>query len=59
MKAVRTYEAYRAERAKNEEWANLVSRLMPPYRRNRRRDPLEAKLLRERGTPTSLIGPVK
>ena len=29
-----------------------------PYRRKRRRDPEKARLLRERGTPEQLIGPV-
>jgi hypothetical protein len=30
-----------------------------PYRRERPRDPDEARLLRERGTPEHLIGPEK
>jgi hypothetical protein len=34
----------------------LTSRL-PPYRRERPRDPAEAQFLRERGTPEELIGP--
>lgn len=30
-----------------------------PYRRERPRDPEEARLLRERGTPEHLIGPTR
>jgi hypothetical protein len=36
--------------------ARLRSSLQP-YRRERPRDPEEARLLRERGTPERLIGP--
>jgi hypothetical protein len=35
-----------------------IARAFPrPYRRERPRDPEEARLLRERGTPERLIGP--
>lgn len=28
---MRTYETWRSERAKNEAWADLVNRSLPPY----------------------------
>jgi hypothetical protein len=34
-----------------------IERAFGPYRRERPRDPDEAELLRERGTPEHLIGP--
>lgn len=53
----RTYEEYRVERPQNEGWAARVKSAMLPYERDRLRDGDEARLLRERGTPESLIGP--
>jgi hypothetical protein len=46
--------------ARHDEERKRVERLtagMPPYRRERPRDPEEARFLRERGTPEHLIGP--
>lgn len=38
-------------------WVERVNAALPPYRRMKPRDPHEARLLRERGTPEHLIGP--
>lgn len=55
-----TIEQWRERAAEERERARqLASRLPRPYRRERPRDPDEAKLLRERGTPERLIGPEK
>ena len=37
--------------------ASIRRAFTKPYRRERQRDPEEARLLRERGTPEHLIGP--
>jgi hypothetical protein len=37
--------------------ARIEAAFVEPYRRERPRDPEEARLLRERGTPERLIGP--
>ena len=37
--------------------ARIEAAFAAPYRRERPRDPEEARLLRERGTPENLIGP--
>lgn len=37
--------------------AKIERAFREPYRRERPRDPDEARLLRERGTPEELIGP--
>jgi hypothetical protein len=37
----------------------LIRAAFGPHRRERPRDPEEARLLRERGTPEHLIGPEK
>ena len=55
---VRTYEAWQAERARNAAWVAQIERALGPYRRERPRDPDEARLLRKIGTPERLIGPV-
>jgi hypothetical protein len=61
--AVRSYETWRAERARNTAWVARVERALAPalgpYRRERPRDPDEAGLLRRIGTPEELIGPVE
>lgn len=61
--AVRSYETWRAERARNAVWVAQVERVLEPalgpYRRERPRDPDEARLLRKIGTPERLIGPVE
>ena len=60
--AVRSYETWKAERARNAVWVAKVERALEPalgpYRRERPRDPDEARLLRQIGTPEELIGPV-
>lgn len=48
----------RRERVR-EDLRRLVAGLPKPYRRERPRDPDEARLLRERGTPERLIGPTR
>lgn len=53
------YKTWKAERPRNEAWARRVDRALGPYRRERPRDPEEAELLREIGTPEELIGPVR
>ena len=53
----RTYEQWKADRAKTAAWAVSVDRALPAYERRRPRDPDEAQLLRLRGTPERLIGP--
>ena len=58
-KAARSYERWRAERTAARRWVELVDRAFGLYRRERPRDPDEAKLLREIGTPERLIGPVE
>lgn len=55
----RTYAKWRAERVANATWAERVERALPEYKRLRPRDPDEAELLRRRGTPARLIGPVR
>jgi hypothetical protein len=56
-RGTRTFAQWQAEREGNAAWAKLVDEALPPYERRRSRDPVEAKLLRERGTPEHLIGP--
>jgi hypothetical protein len=52
------FAARRARRERvREELRRLVGGLPKPYRRERPREPEEARLLRERGTPERLIGP--
>lgn len=58
MGSVRSYQTWQAERPLSECWAQLVNGAMGTYRRERPRDPDEARLLASRGTPVSLIGPV-
>ena len=53
----RTFARWEAEREGNAAWAKLVDAALPRYERRHPRDPAEAKLLRERGTPEHLIGP--
>ena len=55
----RTVEQWRAERPRAEAWAERVLRALPTRARERPRDPEEAALLREIGTPEELIGPVR
>lgn len=53
-----TLEEWRAEREKGRARAKRLAAGFPqPYRRERPRDPDEARLLRELGTPEHLIGP--
>jgi hypothetical protein len=53
-----TIEEWRAERdAGREQARRLIAGFPRPYTRERPRDPEEAQLLRERGTPERLIGP--
>jgi hypothetical protein len=40
-------------------WVERVTKAFGGYRREKPRDPVEARLLRERGTPEHLIGPEK
>ena len=56
---VRSYEQWQRERAENAAWVAAVDRALGPYRRERPRDPEEAALLRELGTPEELIGPIR
>ncbi len=48
-----------ATRTRAEAWVEQVLRSLPTRRRQRPRDPEEAALLREIGTPEELIGPVR
>lgn len=49
---------WEAGREAAERRLSRIARALPrPYRRERPRDPEEARLLRERGTPERLIGP--
>ena len=57
--AVKSYESWKANRPRAEAWAAKVMRALPTTRRERPRDPEEARLLREIGTPEYLIGPVR
>ena len=59
VKTMRRYETWKRERADNAAWVARVDRVLGPYRRERQRDPEEAALLREIGTPEELIGPVR
>jgi hypothetical protein len=53
-----TLREWRAERDEGRARARRLAAGFPqPYRRERPRDPEEARLLRERGTPERLIGP--
>ncbi len=56
---IRTYSQWRADREANTAWIALVDRALPPYKRRRPRDAEEAELLRQRGTPERLIGPIR
>jgi hypothetical protein len=56
---LRTYAQWRADRDANTAWIALVDRALPPYERRRPRDAEEAELLRQRGTPERLIGPIR
>jgi hypothetical protein len=55
----RPYKDWQSERPFNEAWVDLVNQAMPPYERQRVRDADEARLLRERGTASRLIGPTR
>lgn len=55
----RTYEQWKVGRAKDAAWVERVNACLPAYERRRPRDANEAELLRERGTPERLIGPVQ
>lgn len=55
----RTYAQWQADRDANAAWMKLVDRALPLYERRRPRDSKEAELLRQRGTPERLIGPVR
>jgi hypothetical protein len=55
----RSYERWKAECPANTAWVEQVDRALGPYRSERPRDPDEAELLREIGTPEELIGPVR
>ena len=53
-----TITEWRSQAAAGRELAKRLGAAFPrPYRRERPRDPEEARLLRERGTPEHLIGP--
>lgn len=55
-----TLQEWRAERAEGRARARRLAAGFPqPYVRERPRDPEEARLLRERGTPEHLIGPTR
>lgn len=54
---IRTHAQWLADRDANAAWMKLVDRALPEYERRRPRDPKEAELLRQRGTPERLIGP--
>ena len=55
-----TWEQWEAGREAAQARLEQIARAFPrPYRRTRPRDPEEARLLRERGTPEELIGPEK
>ncbi len=53
----RLHEFLAEDRAARQRLRELVAGLPKPYRREGPRDPEEAGLLRERGTPERLIGP--
>lgn len=55
---MRSYETWQKEREANAAWVGAVDRALGPCRRERPRDPAEAELLREIGTPEELICPV-
>jgi hypothetical protein len=63
QRAVRSYETWQAERPRNAAWVAQVERALEPalgpYRRERPRDPDEARLLRRIGTPERLVGPTE
>ncbi|MBA3383936.1 MAG: hypothetical protein H0T20_04690 [Actinobacteria bacterium] len=53
-----SWAEWEAGREAAERRLSRIARAFPrPYRRERPRDPEEAQLLRERGTPERLIGP--
>jgi hypothetical protein len=52
-----SWSEWEAGREAAERHLARIARGFPPYRRERPRDPDEARLLRERGTPEELIGP--
>lgn len=55
-----TLREWRAERVEGRARARRLAAGFPqPYVRERPRDPEEARLLRERGTPQRLIGPTR
>lgn len=55
-----TLREWRAERDEGRARARRLAAGFPqPYVRERPRDPEEARLLRERGTPERLIGPTR
>jgi hypothetical protein len=56
---VKSYESWKADRPRAKSWAEKVLRALPTTRRERPRDPEEARLLRRIGTPERLIGPVE
>jgi hypothetical protein len=54
---VRTAEEWKASRPVTRAWAEKVRRAFGAGVRTKPRDPDEARLLREAGTPERLIGP--
>jgi hypothetical protein len=54
-----SYEEWAARRPEAIRRSAAIDRLMPPYARERPRNPDEAELLRELGVPENMIGPSK
>lgn len=54
----RRIEARRLAMGGSAAWCEAIDRMLPPPQRLRPRDPDEAELLAEKGTPPELIGPV-
>ena len=57
MRRIRFVDWLRRREAGRRRVERIERGFAEPYRRERPRDPEEARLLRERGTPESLIGP--
>lgn len=57
MKRISWSEWEAGRKAADERLARIARAFPRPYRRERPRDPEEARLLREWGTPERLIGP--
>lgn len=53
-----SYAAWQARRRSSSERLNQLNAGLPAYRRERLRGAVEADVLRRRGTPETLIGPV-